>query len=146
MDGNNPRRFCNYFEYNGKKRYTGTVILTRYSYKKLDYKATFVCYDYVTDQYVLEINKKVAFTNPEGFEKDLIAVTNFIDDTAKMPTLRILKDSQIPGLTAGWTWYIVLMLFGVILNCRIMWWAAVSAAFWYLRSGKVKEEGWRIDW
>lgn len=146
MDGNNPRRFCNYFEYKGKKRYTGTVILTRYSYKDLDYKATFVCYDYVTNQYVLERNHKKCFSSPEHFEKDLIAVTNFIDDTAKMPTLRILKDSQIPGLTAGWSWYIVLMLFGVILNCRFLWWFAVSAAFWYLRSGKVKEEGWRVDW
>lgn len=144
------RRCVNYFIVDGKKYYTGTVFKTKHYGD-----AAFVCaYDLRGTQYmnhVYVIYKLVStggerWTPAEMFQNEFVCITGAVDNEAKMPQTKHLKDSQIDGLALGWLWYIFLMAIATIFKANIGLWILISVVFFTWRHNKIQEEGTYIDW
>ena len=137
-----------YFIVNREKYYTGTVfVIKEWNCKPVE--AVFVYYDTQYKQYVYKLQNNLYCTNhldAKRFAQWFVRVTDKVNDKVKMPRTVYLKDSQIDGLSLGWLWYIVLMLFGTICVDRIVWWIAVSVIFFEWRKNKREKEGKCYEW
>ena len=136
--------FNDYFEYNGVKYYTGTVLIVPYLSEKVE--ATFIGHDETNKLYVCKI-KNFTIRYPETlFFNQIICITNTSDNSVHTPIQKVRNDSQISGLFIGWVWYIFLMAISTIFNDAIGLWIFISIVFFNWRSKKIKEEGTYIEW
>lgn len=135
----------NYFEYNGKKYYTGTVFITRDN-MWIETEASFICYDTDHEEYIFNIRGCRYRDRGEVFWKRFIAVTDKVNNNVRMPVTKTMKDMQIEGLFIGWVWYVFLMLVSTIFNDAIGLWIFISVVFFSWRAKKIKEEGTYIEW
>lgn len=139
----------NYFEYNGKKYYTGTIFIMKVS--KMLYEYTFVCYnvDYKALLCKSANNQQARSLVPiweSVFNKNLVSITNKIDTSVHHPVEKKMKDTQIDGLFLGWMWYIFLMAVSTIFKDAIGLWILWSVVFFSWRKKKIKKEGTYIEW
>lgn len=139
----------NYFEYNGKKYYTGTIFIMKVS--KMLYEYTFVGYnvDYKALLCKSANNQQARSLVPiweSVFNKNLVSITNKIDTSVHSPVEKKMKDTQIDGLFLGWMWYIFLMAVSTIFKDAIGLWILWSVVFFSWRKKKIKKEGTYIEW
>jgi hypothetical protein len=137
-------QFRNYFEYEGKKYYTGTVLIVKNNGEQK--KAIFICYDLQRDKYVYQIGDCKYHLNKNDFQKRLVCITQQLDNSVKIPVTKTKTDMQISCLFIGWTWYIFLMSISAIFNDAIGLWILISVVFFNWRKKKIKEEGTYIEW
>lgn len=140
--------WLNYFEYKGKKYYTGTVIILKDGlYEK---EASFIGHEPDKDWYAYRVNDITRETTHRTYEKlfykNLIAVTNKIDKNVHLPLMKQLPDRCIDGLLLGWTWYIFLMMIATIFKGNVVLWIFISYVFFDWRKNKIKKEGTYIEW
>ena len=142
----NQNRCINYFTVNGRRYYTGTVFFVKEFGKVVE--AVFVCCtDFMKHTHIVyKIKGKTYFTEASMFAKQLVRITDAVDDKVQMPRTQHLKDSQINGLPLGWLWYIFLMGLATIFKGNIVLWIFISVVFFNWRSKKIKEEGTYIEW
>ena len=134
----------NYFVFNGKKYYTGTVFIVKRLGKQTE--ASFVYYDTDRERYMYKINE-CRYCSPESvFKNEFVSVTNKINNKVSVPLVKTKRDRNISGLFLGWLWYIFLMLISVIFKDVIGLWIFISIVFFSWRSKKIKEEGTYIEW
>jgi hypothetical protein len=136
--------FQNYFIDNGKKYYTGTIIVVENNGSPKE--ASFVCYYIEKQWYVYKINDCRYFVSAKEFKDRLIKITNKVDFSVNTPSEKTKNDSQIDGLPLGWMWYIFLMLISTIFNDAIGLWILISVIFFSWRSKKIKKEGAYNEW
>lgn len=139
----------NYFEYNGKKYYTGTIFVMQNINGPCE--LTFICYN---------VDRKALICRPPNpryvhsevpiwesvFNKNLVSITNKIDTSVHSPVEKKMKDTQIDGLFLGWMWYIFLMAVSTIFKDAIGLWILWSVVFFSWRKKKIKKEGTYIEW
>lgn len=137
--------FRDYFVFEGKKYYTGTIVKT--SNTKYTPETAFICYDEKWKLYRFKDKQGRGLMVPESRMQDtIIGVTDRIDTTIKMPEIRKKSDAHIDGLLYAWIWYIFLMVISTIFYDRVMLWVIFSVAFFAYRAAKIKEEGTYIKW
>lgn len=137
--------FRDYFVFEGKKYYTGTVVKTANVYRMPE--VTFVCCEEKWNQYRFRDKKGCGLIVPESRMKDtIIAVTDQVDTSVRMPEIRKKRDAHIDGLFYAWVWYIFLMVVSTIFYDRIMMWIIFSVAFFVYRAIKIEEGGTYIKW
>lgn len=141
--------YRNYFVYNGKQYYTGTIFIVNEHSKQIE--AIFICYNMDTKKYIYKTKNKTIdgckwMVYEKYFYNHLVSVTDKIDNTAHMPFVKQFKDSQINGLFLGWMWYIFLMIISVIFKDAIGLWILWSVVFFSWRKKKIKKEGTYIEW
>lgn len=139
----------NYFEYNGKKYYTGTIFIMKVSNRLCEY--TFVGYnvDYKALLCKSVNSQQVRSLIPiweSVLNKNLVSITDKIDTSVHSPVEKKMKDTQIDGLFLGWMWYIFLMIISVIFKDAIGLWILWSVVFFTWRKNKIKKEGTYIEW
>ena len=132
-----------YFDYNGKRYYTGTVFIVRKDGKEV--KATYIGYNTEYTKYNYEINGCKYIVDENYFYNALIAVTEGYDCRASLPIKKQMKESEIDGMIVGWIWYIVLMLISSIFKANVGLWILISIVFFGWRAKKKKESVY-IDW
>ena len=138
--------YRNYFEYNGKKYYTGAVLLIHYRDKK-NTEATFVCYDIDNSRFVLKVNNHKLYAPDKWFwEVYFIDITNKIDTNVRFPVKKRRPELEIDGMLNGWAWYIVLMLLSAFFKDAVGLWAFISLVFFTWRSDKINKEGTYVEW
>lgn len=133
----------NYFIANGKKYYTGTVIIVEHLGKQVE--ASFMYYDVDMNKYFYKIKNCTHAVPTEYFNRVFIGATDKTDPTVHLPVIKTKKDFQIDGLFLGWMWYIFLMLISVIFNGAIGLWILISIVFFSWRAKKIKKEGTYIE-
>lgn len=141
--------YRNYFVYNGKQYYTGTIFIASEHDKQID--AIFICYNIDTENYIYKVKNKTidgckCIAHEKYFYDHLVSVTDKVDNTIHMPVVKQFKDSQIDGLFLGWVWYIFLMIISVIFKNAIGLWILWSVVFFSWRHNKIKKEGNYIEW
>lgn len=141
--------YRNYFVYNGKQYYTGTIFIVNEHSKQIE--AIFICYNMDTKKYIYKTKNKTIdgckwMVYEKYFYNHLVSVTDKIDNTAHMPFVKQFKDSQINGLFLGWMWYIFLLIISVIFKDAIGLWILWSVVFFSWRKKKIKKEGTYIEW
>ena len=139
--------FRDYFIFNGKKYYTGTVVKTNDTTYMPE--ATFVCYDERYGDYVFRSKGRTTRglrVLESRMQECIIDVTDKVDTSVKMPEVKKKNDAHIDGLFLGWVWYIFLMGISVIFKDVIGLWIIISVVFFSWRSKKIKEEGTYIEW
>lgn len=134
----------NYFEIDGEKYYTGTVIVVSRMGKQV--KATFVGYHEQLQKYVYEINNGKCFVDENSFYENLVSITNVMNNNVQLPTEKTKMDRHIDGLTLGWAWYIFLMALSVLFKDCIGLWIFISIVFFSWRNKKIKTEGTYYEW
>lgn len=139
----------NYFEYKGKKYYTGTIFIMKVSKRLCEY--TFVGYnvDYKALLCKSVNSQQVRSLIPiweSVLNKNLVSITDKIDTSVHSPAEKKMKDTQIDGLFLGWMWYIFLMIISVIFKDAIGLWILWSVVFFSWRKKKIKKEGTYIEW
>ena len=137
--------YRNYFEMDGKRYYTGTVFIIK-NILKNPVQATFAYYDTERCRYVFNADGRKFFWSQELFYRDIVEVTNVVNDTIHMPQTKTLADSQISGMSLGWLWYIFLMAIATIFKDNIGLWLLITAVFFNWRCNKKKKEGTYIEW
>ena len=137
-------RFQNYFEHEGKKYYTGTVMIVNDF--KANQEAAFVCYDTVRETYIYQIGECKCHMSEYRFHKNIVQITDRTNSNVHIPEIKSHKECHIDGLMYGWIWYIFLMIVTTIFNDRISMWIMWSVIFFYWRSNKIKKEGAYIEW
>ena len=137
-------RFLNYFECNGKKYYTGTVLIV-HNFKPVQ-EAVFICYDIQREMYTYQIGRCKCHMKEDDFRNSIIQITDRVDGSVHIPEIQTRKDCHINGLMYGWVWYIFVMVISTMFYDRIMMWAIWSVVFFTWRSSKIKEEGKYIEW
>ena len=133
----------NYFVVNGTRHYTGAVFIVNNMGQQSE--ATFLCYNPSTLKYSYRIKECTWHVNETEFRKNLVCVTDKVNDSVSTPTICTPKDSEINGMFIGWVWYIFCMLISTILNGQIVFWALESLIFFSWRAEK-KKEGTHIEW
>ena len=134
----------NYFIVDGKRYYTGTIFIAKYMGEEVG--ALFMYYDTEKERYYYRINECVYNVDYKKFQRTFVAITNEIDERARLPSTRRRKDFEINNLFIGWVWYIFLMLVSVIFKDVIRLWILISIVFFTWRSKKIKEEGTYVEW
>lgn len=137
-------RFQNYFEYEGKKYYTGTVMIV-HNWKARQ-EATFICYDTEQDLYIYQIEQCKCRMHEDGFYDSIIEITDRVNNWVHIPKEKMRKECHIDGLMYGWVWYIFLMVVSTIFNDRIGLWIIWSVVFFAYRKNKIEKEGHYIEW
>lgn len=140
----NPVRFQDYFEANGRKYYTGTVLIVD-DYKR-GQEATFICYDTERKMYIWQIKEGMCHHYENSFREKLVEITDRVNSDVHLPQVMMRKDCHIDGLMSGWILYIFAMIVSTIFNDRIMMWVIWSVVFFAYRSQKIKEEGTYVKW
>ena len=140
-------RYLNYFIVNGKKYYTGTVFIMK-EWNAKPVEAVFICYDAKYGKYRYNYKNRVVYAalDAKTFSQWFVCVTGEVDGRTRMPQVKCLPDSLVPGLPVGWLWYIVLMLFGVVVKSRVLWWVFISIVFFNWRNKKKQKEGTCVEW
>lgn len=139
----------NYFEYKGKKYYTGTIFIMNDHGRQIE--AAFICYNMDTEKYIYKVkNNTIDGCRCTVYEKyfynHFVSVTDKVDNAVHMPIVKQFKDTQIDGLFLGWVWYIFLMIISTIFKDAIGLWILWSVVFFSWRKKKIKEEGTYIEW
>lgn len=133
-----------YFEYNGKRYYTGTVLIVKYMSEEVE--ATFICYDEQSKYYVCKIRQFKMWYPESQFFNAIIRVTDTSNNSVHMPQQKVKKDTHIDGLFIGWVWYIFLMGISTIFKDAFGLWIFISIVFFNWRKKKIEEEGTYIEW
>lgn len=139
----------NYFIYKGKQYNSGTIIVIRWfcyiSCSMINTRATFIEHDLSNDQYVVEVYGEQYFYSEERFYNILCSVVdNNIVNVPKVPKeCKFSDELNIDGLLIAWTWYIFIMVVGIIFYDRIGIWILASAIFFNYRNKKLKEAGYK---
>lgn len=138
----------NYFELNGNRYYTGTVLIVKLG--MTEEEASFVGYNPDKEKYVYKTygypHERTHHTYSKYFYKDLVSVTDKIDKRVSPPVVKQLPDRCIDGLPLGWLWYVVLMAIVTIFNGNIALWVIISYVFFGWRKKKIEKEGTYIEW
>jgi len=135
----------NYFDFNGKRYYTGTVIIvTDHLGKQVE--ATFICYDVDHASYVYKVNNCRWRLKEEHFRRALVAVTDTAHSDVRLPVVKKKNEFDIEGMFLGWLWYVFLMALSIIFKDRIGLWIMISVIFFSWRSNKIKKEGMYVEW
>ena len=137
--------FRDYFDYNGKRYYTGTVLLVQHQPKKKA-EVTFVCYSEKLDQYVYKYGDCNYFLNENNFKSKIICVTDKVNNRVHAPVVKTKDIREISGMHIGCLWYVFLMGISVIFNEAIGLWIFITIMFIMWVKRKVKEEGNYIEW
>ena len=137
--------FINYFDLNGERYYTGTIFIVKNVFREPT-EVCFVYYDTNSCRYVFKHKEQKFFWSEHAFYRDLVRVTNRVDNTVHMPQVKQMKDVQIEGLFLGWMWYIFLMAIASIFKENIGLWCLISVIFFNWRSNKIKKGGSYIEW
>lgn len=135
--------FSNYFVYNGKKYYTGTVVILKTGRRNT---GAFICHDVEHDLYVFMIEGCRHHFRRNEFSEWVVSITDKVDISVRMPTQKTFKDSDIDGLSLGWVWYIFLMAISTLFKGNICFWIVISVLFFAWRKKKIKEEGTYNEW
>lgn len=141
--------YRNYFVYNGKQYYTGTIFIVNEYGKQIE--AIFICYNVDTKNYIYKVKNKTidgcrCIVYKKYFYDHLASITDKVDNTVRIPVEKRMKDSQIGGLFLGWMWYIFLMIISVIFKDAIGLWILWSVVFFRWRKKKIKKEGTYVEW
>lgn len=137
-------RFQNYFEHDGKKYYSGTVMIV-HNFKPVQ-EATFLCYDTKRDMYIYQIGQCKCHMDEDKFRNSIISITDRTNNNVHVPEVKTKKECHIDGLMYGWVLYIFAMIVSTIFNDRVSMWMIWSVVFFTWRSAKIKEEGNYIEW
>ena len=135
--------YSNYFVYNGKKYYTGTVVILKTGQNNV---GSFICHNLKNDLYVFNISGRRYHFRTNDFERVVVSITDQVDENVHMPVQKTFKDSDIPGLLLGWVWYIFLMAICTLFKGNVCFWVVISVLFFTWRKKKIKEEGTYYDW
>lgn len=135
----------NYFVVDGIKYYTGAIFITQDMVGKR-VEASFVYYDTDKDRYVYKVKDCICDIDHNNFWRMFICMTDKVNKSVRMPTIKTKKDIEINGLFIGWVWYIFLMLISAIFKDAIGLWILISVIFFGWRAKKIKEEGLYIEW
>ena len=130
----------NYFYYNGKRYYTGQMLIMNDMGKHK--RATFLYYDTTYDSYVYQIKECKHYDPKSFFYKNLIEVLNEKDanvchvkstpiktNICGVPQIESPNDKEDFGLALGWMWYIFLMALATFFNDNVALWAIISIVF-----------------
>lgn len=140
----------NYFVYNDKTYYSGTIVLI----KKVDCagitrptEATFMYYDTDKDRIVYQLGACTNIYPSKMFFDILIDVTEKKDEVmikraeqaveAAMKPMTFKEEINVNGMLNAWIWYIVIMLVATIFNERIGLWALATIVFFSYRNNKL---------
>jgi hypothetical protein len=135
--------FSNYFIYNGKKYYTGTVVVLKNGSNNV---GSFVCHNLDSDLYTFNMSGHRYHFRKNDFERCVVSITEKIDTTVRIPVQKTMKDSYISGMSLGWVWYIFLMAISTLFKGNICFWIMISILFFAWRRKKIKEEGTYYEW
>lgn len=116
-----------FFEYEGSKYYTGTeLMILRYPFSNdpASDSAYFLFYDTDADLvwYKMRFTGQNRGCSMKGFLKYIGGITGNVNTNIHMPQTKQMKDSQIPKLVIGWTWYVFFMCLLVIFKNRLIGW------------------------
>lgn len=142
----------NYFIYNDKKYYSGTVIeMQRYDWKLKRtqiQEMIFIYRDPEIQKYLLKTNYDcdLDLYSYQEFNDKLITITNKINiDRIRIeyewhfPKHTLNKELKIDGMFIAWVWYVFIMLLLVIFNGRILGWILVTFIFTKYRNEKLRK-------
>lgn len=132
-----------YFEYNGKRYCTGTILIVRKDGQEV--KAIFIGYNTEYKKYIYKIKDCKYVLDEKCFRSALVAVTEEHNSKVSLPIKKQKKDSEIDGMIIGWVWYIVLMLISSIFKDNVGLWILISVVFFSWRVKKKKESVY-VDW
>ena len=145
-----------YFVYDGKKYNTGTVIYIKesnlYAGYDIEEEVVFLGYYDIQNKYVIMSKDGLCFISEENFYKKLICVTekmnkNYINWAYKynekyVNEFKTFKDElNVDGMFVAWMWYIIVMVFALFMNDRIIAWIFASIVFFNYRKNKLKDGG-----
>lgn len=141
----------NYFIYNGRQYYSGTVIVIRWfsylSRSVCDTNAKFLHFDTEANKYFVEIYGKTYEYTSEEFHRDFRGIYGEQSNVTKkqiMPKKHTFSDElNIDGLLIAWIWYVFIMAVAVIFYDRIGIWIVASIMFFSYRNRKLKEAGYK---
>lgn len=134
----------NYFDINGERYYTGTVIVIKIMGKPTE--AIFIGCHKKLNKYVYQVGNGKYFVDERTFYKQLVNVTSQVNNIVQLPALKTKKDRNIDGMFLGWLWYIFLMTISFIFKDALGLWIIISIVFFSWRAKKIKEEGNYIEW
>ena len=139
-----------YFIYNGKKYFTGTVcIINKYDSLQRSFVETevkFIYYDTEKNYIAFKIKHDKNFWPEKLFLKELVKVIDEIDPSVHMPKEMQMKDSEILGMKEGWGIYLLIMAITTIFYWRIPIWITATIIFIEWRKKKIKEGGTYYEW
>ena len=134
----------NYFVYNGKKYYTGTIIKA----KVRDYVHEVIFYYEENGYYIFKDTIPYGndgFSAPEKiFFQRLVEVTDK-KDMRVIPIKKKRNELEIDWLFVGWLWYIFIMLVSSIFVGNVFCWILASIIFFTWRKNKINEEGYYYE-
>lgn len=142
----------NYFIYNGKKYYSGTIIKIKY-YTNIE-EVVFLGYCPERNKYALKFYPdRTEWHRKNDFNKVLIEITdkinksyeNWVQEKEEQmhPKLTAASEMSIDGMLIAWVWYIFIMLVAVIFKECIGIWIFASIVFFNYRNKKLKERGYK---
>ena len=142
----------NYFVYNGKKYYSGTILhvlkISDISYKMYRTNAEFLWYDTETKEYNIKIYDKEYTYNEKRFYNAFVGIYEHTEDVVKTyhkdkRKLTFFEELNIDCLFIAWMWYIFIMVTAIIFYDRIYIWIFASIIFFNYRNKKLKEAGYK---
>lgn len=142
----------NYFIYNGKKYYSGTVIKIEY-YQGIK-EVVFLGYRPERKEYAVSFYPdRTVWYRENDFYKELIDVTDTVnnyyvnwaqkEEERLHPKLTVARELNIDGMLIAWSWYLFIMLVSVIFKDCIGIWILASVVFFNYRNKKLKERGYK---
>lgn len=132
----------NYFEYNGKKYYTGTVCISKYNKRII-----FLEHDENTDEYTY-----LRYPVRETLCRDhFFRMISYITDEVKQNPHEVIragrfKELDIDGMPQAWIVYIFFMAISFVFKDALVLWALISVIFFTWRKNKIDDEGWYYGW
>ena len=126
----------NYFEYNGKKYYEGTIIEfeDKGKIKYGEYSGSGDVFTSMTTPDTYEANGRA------GFFADGMTVQRVIkpiDSYSKIEMVKAYKDTECDHMFYAWVVYITVMIFATLLNERLIAWVCITIYFCVYRKRKL---------
>ena len=142
----------NYFVYNGKKYYSGTIIKIKY-YQDIE-EVVFLGYRPERNEYAVNFyTDRTVWYKENEFYKKLIEITekinnyyvNWVQEKERQthPKLTASSEVNIDGMLIAWMWYIFIMLVAIIFKECIGIWILTSVVFFSYRNRKLQERGYK---
>ena len=135
--------YLNYFIYDGRKYYTGTVVKIK---SGMYDRGAFICHNLQNDTLVFQVGGGRMHLPREAFLRKDVQITGEINKNVHMPVQKTFKDSDIEGLSLGWVWYIFLMAICTLFKGNIFYWIVISVLFFAYRKKVRKEKGTYYEW
>lgn len=146
----------NYFVYNKKQYYSGTVIVVnRYDWKtncRAIQECIFIYHNTDNNKVLYKVRNQCEtdYCSWEEFNNRLVKITNEIDFEGikteygwHFPKRTLKKELNIDGMFIAWIWYIFIMLILTIFKGRILAWIGVTIIFMNYREKKLREAGFK---